>query len=194
MYVFLTGESGVGKSTALDRTLTLLGITPGGFRTGFTPDRQRLCLWPAWEGPDWSEEHTVARMVHGRLVGDPDAFDRLGPVILSESMPWAGLLLLDELGWLEREALAFQGAVRTCLGGTTPVLGVMIPDEPGGLNQVLQVLNEAAVNVEYMYAFLGGADADHAYMIFRVQDGAAAAAALSARGIHLVDQDEVAGL
>ena len=76
----------------------------------------------------------------------------------------------------------------------TPVLGVMIPDEPGGLNQVLQVLNEAAVNVEYMYAFLGGADADHAYMIFRVQDGAAAAAALSARGIHLVDQDEVAGL
>ena len=76
----------------------------------------------------------------------------------------------------------------------TPVLGVMIPDEPGGLNQVLQVLNEAAVNVEYMYAFLGGADADHAYMIFRVQDGAAAAAALSAHGIHLVAQDEVAGL
>lgn len=76
----------------------------------------------------------------------------------------------------------------------TPVLGVMIPDEPGGLNQVLQVLNEAAVNVEYMYAFLGGADADHAYMIFRVQDGEAATAALTAHGIRLVDQDEVAGL
>ena len=76
----------------------------------------------------------------------------------------------------------------------TPVLGVMIPDEPGGLNQVLQVLNEAAVNVEYMYAFLGGADADHAYMIFRVQDGEAATAALTSHGIRLVDQDEVAGL
>ena len=131
MYVFLTGESGVGKSTALDRTLTLLGIPPGGFRTGFTPDRQRLCLWPAWEGPDWSEEHTVARMVHGRLVGDPAAFDRLGPAILAESRAWAGLLLLDELGWLEREALAFQGAVRTCLGGTTPVLGVIKPRRAG---------------------------------------------------------------
>ena len=76
----------------------------------------------------------------------------------------------------------------------TPVLGVMIPDEPGGLNQVLKILNEAAVNVEYMYAFLGGADADHAYMIFRVQDGEAATAALTAHGIRLVDQDEVAGL
>ena len=131
MYVFLTGESGAGKSTALYRTLGLLGIAPGGFRTGFTPDRQRLCLWPAWQGPDWSEESTVARMAEGRLVGDPAAFARLGPAILAESMPWARLLLLDELGWLEREALAFQSAVRACLGGTTPVLGVVKPRRAG---------------------------------------------------------------
>ena len=38
----------------------------------------------------------------------------------------------------------------------TPVLGVAIPDTPGGLNQVLLALNEAGINVEYMYAFLGG--------------------------------------
>ena len=76
----------------------------------------------------------------------------------------------------------------------TPVLGVVIPDEPGGLNQVLRILTNAGVNVEYMYAFLGGADANHAYMIFRVQDEAAAASALSTWGIRMVDQDEVAGL
>ena len=35
------------------------------------------------------------------------------------------------------------------------------------------------MNVEYMYAFLGGRDADHAYMIFRVADNAAAASALA---------------
>ena len=76
----------------------------------------------------------------------------------------------------------------------TPVVGVAIPDVPGGLNRVLQVLSNAKINVEYMYAFLGGADADHAYMIFRVQDGEAATAALTSHGIRLVDQDEVAGL
>ena len=76
----------------------------------------------------------------------------------------------------------------------TPVLGVAIPDVPGGLNKVLQVLTDARINVEYMYAFLGGKDVDHAYMIFRVQDGEAATAALTAHGIRLVDQDEVAGL
>ena len=58
------------------------------------------------------------------------------------------------------------------------VLGVAIPDEPGGLNTVLAILSEAEINVEYMYAFMGGKDVSHAYMIFRVEDRKAAGAAL----------------
>lgn len=73
----------------------------------------------------------------------------------------------------------------------TPVLGVAIPDEPGGLNRVVQVLGEAAINVEYMYAFLGGEKSSHAYMIFRVQDLKTASAALAAKGIRCVDQEEI---
>ena len=73
----------------------------------------------------------------------------------------------------------------------TPVLGVVIPDTPGGLDQVLRVLADAQVNVEYMYAFLGGRDVDHAYMIFRVEDAAAAASVLAARGIKVVEQEEM---
>lgn len=73
----------------------------------------------------------------------------------------------------------------------SPVLGVAIPDVPGGLNNVLQVLTDAKVNVEYMYAFLGGKDTEHAYMIFRVADNAAATAALAQRGIHIVEQEEI---
>ena len=76
----------------------------------------------------------------------------------------------------------------------TPVVGVAIPDVPGGLNRVLQVLTDAKVNVEYMYAFLGGKDVDHAYMIFRVEDPAAATAALTARGIRVVEQEEMDNL
>lgn len=76
----------------------------------------------------------------------------------------------------------------------TPVLGVAIPDTPGGLNQVLRVLADAKVNVEYMYAFLGGKDAEHAYMIFRVEYAEAAAEALADEGIYVVDQEEISGL
>ena len=73
----------------------------------------------------------------------------------------------------------------------TPVVGVAIPDVPGGLNRVLQVLTDAKVNVEYMYAFLGGKDLDHAYMIFRVADDKAAETALASRGIQVLDQEQV---
>ncbi len=73
----------------------------------------------------------------------------------------------------------------------TPVVGVAIPDVPGGLNRVLQVLTDAKVNVEYMYAFLGGKDVDHAYMIVRVADDKAAETALASRGIQVLDQEQV---
>ncbi len=72
----------------------------------------------------------------------------------------------------------------------TPVVGVAIPDQPGGLNKVLQVLTNAKINIEYMYAFLGGKNTEHAYMIFRVEDAASAAAALGDRGIKTVEQEE----
>lgn len=77
------------------------------------------------------------------------------------------------------------------VNSVTPVLGVAIPDVPGGLCKVLQILTDAKVNVEYMYAFLGGKDVDHAYMIFRVEDNAAASAALAARGVKVVEQEEI---
>ena len=73
------------------------------------------------------------------------------------------------------------------------VLAVAIPDVPGGLNQVLDVLKENQTNIEYMYAFLGGKK-DCAYMIFKVAGHHQAAAALAARGIRLVDQEELSEL
>ena len=77
------------------------------------------------------------------------------------------------------------------INNITPVLGVAIPDVPGGLNKVLQALTDAQVNVEYMYAFLGGKDVEHAYMSFRVEDNDSASAALAKRGIKVVEQEEI---
>ena len=81
-----------------------------------------------------------------------------------------------------------------CIHSITPVIGVAIPDEPGGLHQVLSILQAAGLNIEYMYAFLGGKTADHAYMIFRVQDDKAAVKALGTHGIRCVDQEEISEL
>ena len=81
-----------------------------------------------------------------------------------------------------------------CIHSINPVIGVAIPDEPGGLHQVLSILQEVGLNIEYMYAFLGGKKANQAYMIFRVQDDKAAVRALGAKGIRCINQEEIAEL
>ena len=56
------------------------------------------------------------------------------------------------------------------------VLAFAVPDEPGGLHNLLSEFNAAQVNIEYMYAFIGGKEEKKAYMIFRVRDHRAAEA------------------
>lgn len=72
----------------------------------------------------------------------------------------------------------------------TPVLAVEIPDEPGGLSKILDVLKEHEINVEYTYAFITRKK-EYAYMIFRVEDNDKAVKALSKNGIRPICQDEL---
>ena len=76
----------------------------------------------------------------------------------------------------------------------TSVLAVEIPDEAGGLDKLLTYFADANVNIEYMYAFLGGRDVSHAYMIFHVQDAAAAVAALDEECISCITQEDLDNL
>ena len=73
----------------------------------------------------------------------------------------------------------------------TPVLAYAVPDEPGGLSRMLTAFSAAGVNIEYMYAFLGGRGDGKAYMIFRVADPAAAEGALAKEGFQSLTQDEI---
>ena len=70
------------------------------------------------------------------------------------------------------------------------VLAFAVPDEPGGLHNLLSEFNAAQVNIEYMYAFLGG-EPGRAYMIFRVTGTEAAEKALVARGLKSLSLDEI---
>lgn len=50
--------------------------------------------------------------------------------------------------------------------GPASVVAVEIPDRPGGLDSLLQLLSTASINVEYMYDFVQKAK-DSAVVIFR---------------------------
>lgn len=75
----------------------------------------------------------------------------------------------------------------------TPVLAVEIPDEPGSLFQILKMLGDGGVNLDYMYAFLTRKKAT-AYMILRVEDNEKAIEILGKNGIHTISQDGIADL
>ena len=79
------------------------------------------------------------------------------------------------------------------IAALTPVLAFEIPNEAGGLNHLLQTLTDAEVNIEYMYAFLGGKK-NSAYMIFKVTGHHRATALLTEKGFRLVDQEELCEL
>lgn len=72
----------------------------------------------------------------------------------------------------------------------TKVIGIGIPDEPGGLAHVMQALNSNKISVEYMYAFLSKTD-DIAYVILRVEDNERAIEVLQEKGIKVLQKDEV---
>ena len=50
--------------------------------------------------------------------------------------------------------------------GKTDVAAVEVEDKPGGLHRILDILNKAGINVEYMYAFVTQGE-NNAIMIFR---------------------------
>ncbi|MBR5411153.1 MAG: hypothetical protein IK104_10835 [Clostridia bacterium] len=67
----------------------------------------------------------------------------------------------------------------------TPVVGVRLTDRPGELSRALTALDDAGINVEYLYAFLavtpGIAD-----MVLRVKDNEAAEKALTEAGFDII--------
>lgn len=75
----------------------------------------------------------------------------------------------------------------------TDVVGVAVPDVPGGLSAVLETLSDASIAVEYMYAFNAGSGRD-AYVALRVDDYGKAEQILWEKGIRLLSQSDAEAL
>lgn len=93
-----------------------------------------------------------------------------------------GILRLIVEDWAKtKEVLERGGNVAT----VTDVVATEVEDRPGGLAELLAAVQEAGINIEYMYAFTfrsGG----RAIMIFRFDDPDAAIAALQRCGFNVL--------
>ena len=72
------------------------------------------------------------------------------------------------------------------------VIAVCVPDRPGGMAEVMQVLDKAGVNIEYSYAFAFHRG-EKAVLVFRFSDNDKAESALRAAGYTTLGEDEVKG-
>lgn len=79
--------------------------------------------------------------------------------------------------------------------GEADVLALLVPDRPGGLGSVLQILRKEDINVEYMYAFFITVDGD-AVVVFRIDDAYIEKTLdlLEKNDIRILDAEEVYSL
>ncbi|TCL73324.1 hypothetical protein EDC14_1005187 [Hydrogenispora ethanolica] len=72
----------------------------------------------------------------------------------------------------------------------TEIIAVQVPDHPGGLAEILQVLDDCGINIEYMYAFVGRSGND-AVVVFRVENIDRAIELLQQKDVKLLCGKEV---
>lgn len=105
-------------------------------------------------------------------------------VSLADATDFGILRLVVDEPEKAQEALNRSGlAVRQ-----TEILVVSIPDRRGGLSEVLRLLREAAINIEYLYSFTEKPEAE-ALMVIRTDHNRAAARRLIEMGIRVIGTD-----
>ncbi|AXA35717.1 MAG: ACT domain-containing protein [Candidatus Hydrogenedentota bacterium] len=77
-----------------------------------------------------------------------------------------------------------------CVVNVTEVLAIEVPDKPGGMANILEVLEKAGLNIEYMYAFTFRRG-DKAVLVFRFDDPDQAIRTLQENGINVVGSVEL---
>lgn len=127
-HILLTGDIQVGKSTIIQKILHELDISAGGFRTiwgdPFFDGRSDLFLLGIGEVPS-PERIAATRHGHGcGITAFPEIFDTVGTHLIDEASS-SSLIIMDELGFLEKDAEKFQRAVLSALTSSIPILGVV---------------------------------------------------------------------
>ena len=72
----------------------------------------------------------------------------------------------------------------------TEVVAIEVPDRPGGLSEILDTLDGASINVEYMYAFVERCG-ENAVIIFRFDETEKAISTLTEKGFNVLEGERL---
>ncbi len=130
MHVFLTGEIQVGKTTVIAKTIQGLQMNYGGFKTYFGKDRKCddrfLYLNSVLEPNNIDDQNRIVEFRKDQIpIVSTQKFDSDGVRLIKEARSHADLIVMDECGNLENEAIAFQHEILAALDQDKPILGVI---------------------------------------------------------------------
>ena len=98
-----------------------------------------------------------------------------------------GILRLILREWEQAKLILEQ---RGFVVKVTEVLAIQVEDRPGGLQKLLAIVEQAGVNIDYMYAFTVRAGGK-AVMVFRLNDTDKGLAALVSAGVNILSGVEL---
>ena len=105
---------------------------------------------------------------------------------IADATDFGVLRLIVDNPDLAQEKLKARGIIVSI----TDVIGIKVPDRPGGLAEALDLLGMENISVEYMYAFVGKSG-DQAMVILRLDDNAKGIEAVKKHHIELMTPEEV---
>ena len=98
-----------------------------------------------------------------------------------------GILRLVVRDWQKAKAVLEKAG---CVVKVTEVVATEVADRPGGLAEILGIIDEAKINIEYMYAFTFRRG-DRGVLVFRFDDPDTAIRVLQEKGINVVGNVEL---
>lgn len=98
-----------------------------------------------------------------------------------------GILRLILADWQKAKAVLEETG---CVVNVTEVVAIDVPDRPGGMAEILEVIERRQINIEYMYAFTSRRG-EKAVIIFRFDNPDSAIAQLQEEQVNVVSNDEL---
>ena len=122
-----------------------------------------------------------------RALADADI--NIRALSIADTIDYGLLRLIVNDPVAARNALSSAGFTVTL----TDVLAIEVPDKPGGLAGIIDILAGAGINIEYMYAFVG-TSGENAIVIFRIEKTDQAIPILQQKGVRILTGDELHSL
>lgn len=127
MKIFLTGQKQIGKSTCIRTFLEKSRIQACGFQTLPVYEnghRIGFCMHALVKVGDNDKQFSIQHETYNEVI--PGVFDNFGCLVLEKSMGYPDrILILDEIGILEREEAAYLDLLKRAVHTHKNVLGVL---------------------------------------------------------------------